>query len=345
MPLVTFDKFDGGLLLARPSSTAPANSLSKLVNMDVQPGGWLRSRPKWKPAPGGFTLGPQWKGLESNSGYLWTFSCWNVASTGLTSAVVNTDTGDKLLYAFRSTGTGGDFADAVATRLVGLTRWESGYVATMTPDAGLTYNRTLFQVNPSTDVITPTSITDVNMPDSGLMVTATARVYAISNDGLSVRFCAVGDPTDWTTSGNAGFLPVSQHFASGQRAYALGLYQGKLAVFTDQSIQLWIIDPDPTGMALDRVVDGVGTRHHRSLQSLYGDLLFLSESGVRSLTTLSSALFPSDVDIGLPIKSLTKSPEALVREANGSIEPAVLGLAASPVAQYWVAASTDWESA
>jgi hypothetical protein len=343
MPKATFDRFDGGLLLARPSSVAPANSLSRLINMDVQPGGWLRGRAKFKQALGGFTLGPQWKGLESNSGYLWTFSCWNVASSGLVSATVNTETGDKLVYAFRSTGTGGTFADAVTTRLMGLTRWENGFVAVFTPNAGLNYYPTLFSVNTTTDTVTATAITDVNMPNSGVMVTATSRVYAVSDDGLTVRFCAVGDPSDWTTSGDAGFLPVSQYFASGQKVYALGLYQGKLAVFTDRSTQLWNIDPDPTAMALDRVVDGVGTRHHGSIISLYGDLLFLSESGVRSLTTLSNALFPSDVDIGLPIKSITPSPETLTRSANSSTERSVLALAAGPVSQYWVAASTDWE--
>ena len=54
MAKATFDRFDGGLLLARPSSVAPANSLARLINMDVQPGGWLRARPKFKPVPDGF---------------------------------------------------------------------------------------------------------------------------------------------------------------------------------------------------------------------------------------------------------------------------------------------------
>lgn len=344
MPRATFDKFDGGLLLARPSSVAPANSLSKLINMDVQPGGWLRSRPKWKRAPGAFSLGPQWKGLESNAGYLWTFSCWNVASTGLVSDVVNAETTERIVYAFRSTGTGGNFADATTARLLGVTRWNNGFLAVLSPDNGTTLYKSLFSVNTSTHTVTGVDVTDVNMPGSGIMVTATGRVYAISDDGQSIRFCKVADPTDWTTPGNAGFLPISQHFGSGQKAYGLGLYQGKLAVFTDQSIQLWTIDPDPTAMALDRVVDGVGTRHHKSIVSLYGDLLFLSESGFRSLTTLSNSLFPSDVDVGLPIKSFTRSPSSLTRLANGGIEPAVIALAAGPMSQYWATAPGRWAS-
>lgn len=344
MSRVTFDRFDGGLLLARPSSVAPANSLSKLINMDVQPGGWLRSRAKWKLSPGGFTLGPQWKGLESNSGYLWTFSCWNVASSGLVSAVVNGETGHKIVYAFKSTGTGGNFASATTARLLGVTRWNTGFLAVVSPDSGATNYKVLFSVNTGTDTVTGVDVTDVNMPSTGQMVTATSRCYAISDDGLSVKFSKVGDPTNWTLAGDAGSLPVAQHFASGQRAYGLGLYQGKLAVFTDQSVQLWVIDPNPTAMALERVIDGVGTRHHGSIVSLYGDLLFLSESGVRSLTTLSNALFPSDVDVGLPIKPFTKSPALLTRQSNGGLQTSVMALAAGPVSQYWVTAPGRWFS-
>jgi hypothetical protein len=337
----TFDRFDGGLVLSRPSSVAPANSLGKLMNMDVQPGGWLRARPKWKVSPGGFTLDPQWKGLESNAGYLWTFGCWNVTTTGLVSAIVNNETGQRIVYAFRSTGTGGNFADATPSRLMGVTRWNNGFVAVLTPD-NATYYPTIFSVNITTNVVTATAISDVNMPNSGLMVTATSRIFAVSDDGQLVRFSAIGNPADWTTAGSAGFLPVAQYFGSGQRIYGLGIYQGKLAVFADQSIQIWTIDPDPTAMALDRVIDGVGTRHHSSIVSLFGDLLFLSESGIRSLTTLANSLFPTDIDIGLPIRSITKSPAELTRITNGGIQPSVIAMAATPYAQYWIAAPNVW---
>jgi hypothetical protein len=342
MASISFDRFDGGLLLARPSSVSPANSLSLMRNMDVQPGGWLRSRAKLQNAAGDLQIGPQWKGLESNAGYLWVFSAYGVASTGKTSDIVNAQTGDRVVYAFFSTGTGGDFNLASTARLLGVSRWENGFVAVLSPDQGATRHAVLFDVNTGTHTVSDTEITDVNRPTSGIMVTATARVYAVSDDGQSVRFSKVGDPTDWTTSGDAGILPVAQHFGAGQRAYGLGLYQGKLAVFTDQSIQLWTIDPDPTAMALDRVVDGVGTRHHKSIVALSGDLMFLSETGVRSLTTLSNALFPTDIDVGLPIRSLTESPLDLARFSMGGLEPSALALAAVPLGQYWVSAPGRW---
>lgn len=341
MPSLTIDRFDAGLLLARPSSVAPANSLSAMRNLDVQPGGWLRSRPKLIPDSGLLSIGPEWKGLEANGGYLWVFSCWNVASTGKTSDIVNTATGERVVYAFRSSGTGGDFTQASRCRLVGTARWNDGFVAVVADSSG-TGLPTLFTVNTTTHTVTATAITDMNCPKSGLMATVGNRVYAISDDGQSVRFSAVGSATDWTTAGNAGFLPVSQHFSGSQRAYGLGLYQDKLAVFGEQSVQLWNIDPNPTAMALDRVVGGVGTRHHRSIVPLNGDTLFLSETGVRSITTPNNALFPTDIDLGLPVRALTTSPAQITRFALGSNEPAVLGMSAIPFGQYWVSAPGRW---
>lgn len=340
MPSITLDRFDGGLLLARPSSVSPANSLSSMRNMDVQPGGWLRSRAKVRKVSGLLEISPQWKGLEANGGYLWVFSCWDVAASGKTVDVVNVDTGDKVLYAFRSTGVGGDFTQAARCRLLGVTPWNGGFVAALADGSGTVYP-TLFTLAAG-PLANATPITDVNCPKSGLMVTAGSRVYAISDDGQSVRFCKVGDPTDWTTAGNAGFLPVKQHFGASQRAYALSLYQDKLAVFGDQSVQLWNIDPDPTAMALDRVVSGVGTRHHKSIVSLNGDTLFLSESGVRSLTTPANSLFPTDVDLGLPVREITKSPAQVTRFVMGALEPSVLALPATPLSQYWVTAPASW---
>jgi hypothetical protein len=341
MAALTLDRFDGGLLLARPSSVAPANSLSAVRNLDVQPGGWLRSRPKLRADTGGLTIGPQWKGLESNGGYLWVFSCWDVGSTGKVSDVVNTATGERVVYAFRSTGGAGDFSQASRCRLHGTARWNSGFVATQADGTGTAVN-TLYTVNTTTHTVTGTAIADANMPKSGLMVTAENRIYAISDDGQSVRFCAVGTPGDWTTAGDAGFLPVAQHFSGSQRAYGLGMYQEKLAVFGDKSVQLWNIDPDPTAMSLDRVIGGIGTRHHKSIVSLNGDTLFLSDTGVRSLTTPNNALFPTDIDLGLPVRSLTVSPSATTRFAAGALEPSVLALPATPLGQYWVTAPGRW---
>lgn len=357
MQSITFDRFDAGLLLARPKSISPANSLSNLFNMDVQPGGWLRSRANWLRSTlytagvtGTLSLGSRVYGLRSNGGFLWSFALEQGATTndytvdgtfGRLYALDSLD-GDYLAIGYFSLGGG-----AKVGRLAGASPWESGFVVVMRDDTAAAWYKAIFTVTPGGvsgqyASVARTAITDVNMPNSGIMLTHQSRVYAVSDDGQAVRFCKVGDPTDWTTAGNAGFLPVAQHFGSGQRAYGLGLYQGKLAVFTDKSVQLWTVDPDPTAMALDNIIDGIGTRHHGSIVPLNGDLLFLSNLGIRSLTTLQNSLFPTDVDMGLPVNQIAKPVGLTGGSATISPYSTVLALNASPFGQYWVAAPNDW---
>lgn len=341
---ITFDRFDGGLMLARPSSVSPANSLANLFNMDVQPGGWLRSRANWRR-----TSAPTYlptssvRGLFSNGGFLWAFggTLPSIANFNDQGADVGgwLDVGGQRMYIGAYSMHGTVNSDDV---LLGTTRWGNGFMVVWARPTAGQINKLLYTVGATTEVLSKTLIADATMPKTGIMVTEGSRIYAVSDDGQSVRFCAVGNALDWTTAGDAGFLPVSQHFSSGQRVYALGVYQGKLAVFTDQSIQLWTIDPNPTAMALDRTIDGVGTRHHNSIVSLNGDLLFLSETGVRSLTTMSNALFPTDVDVGLPVRNITQSPDISMVPAFETPQQTTLALAATPFAQYWVAAPDDW---
>lgn len=340
---ITFDRFDGGLLLARPSSIAPANSLANLFNMDVQPGGWLRSRANWRRTPQSLAMNANVKGLYANGGYLWSFVMSQThapTSPTLSGSAGNVYTVDsagvQLCLGFMES------TPSVSTnnlRIAGVTPWLAGFIVTARDLTAGAWLKARFDF--VAGALSRTNITDANMPNSGLMVTIGSRVFAISDDGKEVKFCAVGDPTDWTTSGNAGFLPVAQHFGSGSRAYGLGVYQGKLAVFTDKSIQLWTVDPDPTAMAIDNVINGIGTRHHGSIVSLNGDLLFLSDSGIRSLTTLQSSLFPSGVDLGLPVDSIATSPALVLESSTGAQYSTVLALGALPFSQYWVHAP-DW---
>lgn len=351
MPAISFDHFDGGLLLARPSSVAPANSLSSLVNMDVQAGGWLRSRANWRRAGDApLSLGANVFGLRSNGGFLWAFALAQADTPAGFSGSNNfgrlypldAASGDYLAIGYASLGAAGQ-----AGRLTGVTSWQSGFAVVMRNDTAGTWEKALYTITPgglsgAFSAVARTAIADPTMPNSGLMVTIQSRIYAISDDGQTVRFCKVGDPTDWSTPDDAGFLPVAQHFGSGQRAYGLGIYQGKLAVFTDKSVQLWMVDPDPTAMAIENVVDGIGTRHHSSIVPLNGDLLFLSDTGVRSLTTLQNSLFPSDVDLGLPVKPIATPAPLVGGTATLQAYSKILAIGAAPFGQYWIAAPDTW---
>ncbi len=74
--------------------------------------------------------------------------------------------------------------------------------------------------------------------------------------------------------------------ARGDRtATAIGLQRGRLAVLTRDSCQLWTVDPDPNNMGLFDTVENVGSTFPKTVANVAGDLYFLSDYGVRSITT------------------------------------------------------------
>lgn len=154
-----------------------------------------------------------------------------------------------------------------------------------------------------------THIADANCPDSKGVVKLASKLFAINGD--TVRYCKTGNPRDWSSANDAGFLPTGLNSRGDRSANALGIYQSKLVVLTRDGAQIWTVDPDPTQMKMDDIVENVGTSFPRSVANVAGDLYFLSDYGFRSITTLQLTSNLADVDVGSPIDSLVR-PETKV---------------------------------
>lgn len=154
-----------------------------------------------------------------------------------------------------------------------------------------------------------THVADANCPDTKGVVKLASKLFAINGD--TVRFCKTGNPRDWSAVNDAGFLPTGLNSRGDRSANALGIYQNKLVVLTRDGAQVWIVDPDPTAMKLDTIVENVGTSFPRSVANVAGDLYFLSDYGFRSITTLQLTNNLADVDVGSPIDSLVR-PETKI---------------------------------
>lgn len=154
-----------------------------------------------------------------------------------------------------------------------------------------------------------THVADANCPDTKGVVKLASKLFAINGD--TVRFCKTGNPRDWSAVNDAGFLPTGLNSRGDRSANALGIYQNKLVVLTRDGAQVWIVDPDPTAMKLDTIVENVGTSFPRSVANVAGDLYFLSDYGFRSITTLQLTNNLADVDVGSPIDTLVR-PETKV---------------------------------
>jgi len=106
----------------------------------------------------------------------------------------------------------------------------------------------------------------------------------------TVYFSDVLDGTDWST-GTAGSLDISSVLTQGMdEIVALGAHNGFLIIFCKNNIIVYS-DGDnfqtgmtTTSLTLVEVIEGVGCVARDSVQSTGEDILFLSTSGVRSLS-------------------------------------------------------------
>ncbi len=128
-------------------------------------------------------------------------------------------------------------------------------------------------------------ISDSNCPQTKAVTLGASHVFTGSKDICA--YSAAVDPTDWTSSNNAGYLPTGLNNYGDNPVAMLALYRSNLMVFNANGYQMWQIDPDPANMAL-LDAQPVGSIWPRAAQSVSNDLLFLTEVGVRNLGTVGA---------------------------------------------------------
>jgi hypothetical protein len=275
MPYLLIDDFAGGLDTRKSALTSPAGTLQRLNDCTITPGGEIAKR----------------KAFVQVANLAGTFGLAATQST---------------LYAF--------------TRGVAATSPSSGV-----PGVGLTY-QTLPFTDPAitqTDFDTfdgkiyllcsdPSQPYPNNVPHfyDGVQTQGTGKGYYVRTYGTKVYsvlgpylyFSAVGDPTNWTTGTGAGFVNLSMQDADGESLTTLEIYYDKLSIFSSESTQIWSVDTDPLQNVLDQVLRGAGTiAPLSSLQYGSGDVLYLSQTGVRSIKARDASNSGAVSDIGSPI--------------------------------------------
>jgi hypothetical protein len=147
-------------------------------------------------------------------------------------------------------------------------------------------------------------ITDVNDPGSNAVALGASHVFAGNKDIVS--YSAAVNPTDWTSTNNAGYLPTGLNNYGDNPVAMLVLYRSNLMAFNAGGYQMWQIDPDPANMAL-LDAQPVGSIWPRAAQSVANDLLFLTEVGVRNLGTVGATANMAIGNTGQPVDPLVKA--------------------------------------
>lgn len=156
-------------------------------------------------------------------------------------------------------------------------------------------------------------VTSLNAEGNALLCTRIRtfkdKIYGIQDTGI--YWSSVGDPTDWNTTGApatpgdpgyAGFITTSGASSEGENLTGLEIYYDALAVFSQSGVQIWDMDVDPANNTLRQVLRSfglVGAATPKQYGS--GDVLFLSQSGIRSIRARDSSNAGAVSDVGSAI--------------------------------------------
>jgi hypothetical protein len=282
MPYLLIDDFAGGLDTRKSALTSPAGTLQRLNNCIITPGGEIAKR----------------KAFVQVADLTGTFG---LAST------------ESSVYAF--------------TRNANVTAPGSGV-----PGVGLVYQKLpngaagLTQTDFDTFdggvyvvCYDPAAVYPANVPHyyNGVLTEGTGKglycrtfgtkMYAVL--GKNLFFSCIGDAVHWTNNSaatpaqeGAGLIDLAMQDSDGENLTSLEIYYDKLAIFSTEANQIWAMDTDPLQNNLTQVLRGAGTvTPSGALQYGSGDVLYLSQTGIRSIKARDASNSGAVSDIGSPI--------------------------------------------
>jgi hypothetical protein len=277
--------FRSGLDTRRPSLLSSAGTLQKLTNAHVTSGGDIEKRKKFD----------QIYALPTG-----TFGLAGVGNT---------------VYVFKQAGSpssssssfSGPIGFVTPTLVVFTITMPGGKTASHLEDWDI-FDGKLYAVITATDNTYHHFYDGVYVPEGvGRNVrTYKSKMYSILDKTL--YFSAVGDCTTWTPAVSPalpegqGFINLAFEDAESSDLIGLEVYYNQLAIMSRYATQLWEVDPDPALNNLRQTLRNAGTISPRSVRQYgNGDVLFLHDSGVRSLRAKDSSNAAAVSDIGSPI--------------------------------------------
>jgi hypothetical protein len=334
MTALFVEDFRLGLDLRKSILTASPGSLQVLDNCVVTPGGEIVKRKAFVPVatmPSGVTHGLHGNeaGPATNPSQLYVFAMSGTPGANTDIATITFTNGAPSIPVFEQSlalPVGGDsgfnFADAAAYGQNQL------FVAGTTTLSGL-QNWWLGEVVGGYQGIAP--------------FVSAQKMYRLS--GSVLYFSGVGDPSvidpldpagdgPNTVNPGAGFIDMSHVDENGQNLIGMQAYYKEVAIFSRRCCLLFSLDPDLANNTFEQVIHIGALSNDTILQFGTGDVLFLSDSGVRSLRVINISLAAGVTDVGSPIDSLIQAaiianPVIASNNSRAIIEP--------NTGRYWLA--------
>ena len=120
-------------------------------------------------------------------------------------------------------------------------------------------------------------------PDACLSAYGRIWTAGISENPFTIFYSDLLDPTNFN-SDNAGILDISSVVGNNDTIVGLAQHNNFLVIFCRDNIVIYKGAENPDTMSLEDVITGVGCLSRDSIKATGTDLIFMSKSGVRSLT-------------------------------------------------------------
>ncbi len=173
----------------------------------------------------------------------------------------------------------------------------------------------------------------INALASTVCMTFKNRVYV--GAGPQFNFSDNSDATGWEVQNpGSGFITLLANFSQQDVVKGLGSMQGRLVVLGRKHIQIWQTDADPANFDNLQVLENIGTLAPLSVHPLGQlDLVFLYDTGIRSLRTRTQDLNASPEDIGIAIDALV---QAKLDSCSADEKAAACGVVEPRTGLYWL---------
>lgn len=286
MAYFVVDDFAAGLDLRKSAITAIPGSLRELTNGFVNPGGEIEKRQYFSVVA---DLPPGTHGLAFDGEYLVVFGTADPAAIGPSPPYtlyrrLAPSNSVSITRVLRSQVFAGKF-----------------YVIARMSDGSVRHFYDGAQLDPA--VVSGTNIRSHK-----------SKLFAV--DGRNLRVSALKSATDWSGTGSA-IIDVTAEDDGNLELVGLEEYYGQLAVFGRTSVQLWLMDPDPAQSALQQVLANVGLLAPNAVTRYgSGDVLFLSNTGIRSLRARDISSAAAINDLGAPVDAAVAARRATLTPAE-----------------------------
>jgi hypothetical protein len=307
VPYIVVEDFKIGLDRRKKRSTGVAGSLWEATNVEITRGGEIEKRKKLVPE---FQLPPGTFGLQS------------VGASGF--------------YVFGSEAPVALAFPVPAGCLYQRLQHPTGLAMTRLYDsaafAGKTYAIAGFADGSVHHFYNGTRVVDwdggTNKPQAVGRICRTAKSSMHVLVGTTDWFSKTKDPNAFdSTQTGSGFQDFSTVDEDSGDLTAICPYQGSMAYFASNFIQLWNINEDPSKNVFVNTIGNTGTKAPKSVVPVGNtDVYYLSPSGIRSLKARDSSNVAFVSDVGNPIDTLVVSDmaalsEATIAAAQGVMEP------------------------